>query len=63
MDRTLSDKIHDALSKTLRVSAMVYVFFAVLGALLCSHVLYEIQQKEDTETQEAIDKAKKHFSN
>jgi hypothetical protein len=63
MDRTLSDRIHNTLSKVLRVSAMVYVFFAILGALLCSHVLYEIQQKEDTETQEAIDKAKKHFSN
>ena len=63
MDRTLSDKIHDTLSRILQVTAMTYVFFAVLGALLCSHVLYEIQQKDDTETQEAIEKAKKHFLN
>ncbi|MDA8817029.1 hypothetical protein N9N32_00195 [Alphaproteobacteria bacterium] len=40
---------------------MTYVFFAVLGALLCTHVLTEIQKKEDVETQEAIEKAKKLF--
>lgn len=61
MDRTLSDKIHNTLSSILRVTAMTYVFFAVLGALLCAHVLTEIQKKEDVETQEAIEKAKKHF--
>ena len=61
MDRTLSDKVHDTLGRILRVTAMTYVFFAVLGALLCTHVLNEIQKKEDAVTQETIDKAKKHF--
>lgn len=57
----MRDTIHEILGRIVRVSAMIYVVFAILGAVLCTHVLTEIQKAENIKTQETIEKAKEHF--